>query len=195
MRAIAVAAILSVTLAVGACAPKTVNVRSRLLEASKAQDPHFPDEASLQLTHFAYIGDIETADGRFHVVYANAVIRGMLAPRGQAWLALYDEDQNFVRRYELLGRGRPLWCEGGKIYWSGFTTFGLPHEPSQLALFGPPDCPQSVPTGNVADFSQGLDHGLMRREFKYGSSGGIADDPLAGLAAAITTPDSPATPD
>jgi len=66
-----------------------------------------------------------------------------------------------------------MWCEGGKIYPSGVGHItGISVDPVRPAQ----SLPDALYAGNVVDFSQGIDHAVMRRENKYGSSGGIGDD-------------------
>lgn len=66
-----------------------------MLQASRKQDPNFPDGEHKKLTQFAYIGDVNTNGVKLHVVAARSVIPKMLSPRGQAWLAFYDANEKF----------------------------------------------------------------------------------------------------
>lgn len=155
------------------------DVRSLLLASAMAQDPDFPDGKECQLTRFAYIGAVDTPDGPVHVVERLAVLTGMLAPRGQPHLDFYDKD------YRLLASfwwpwGGPLWCEGSKVYLFGGACEGpFPVDPAIRRLYEKDKCPG----GNVIDMSEGFRKAVLRLEKRYGSSGGIEDDPLAELQA------------
>jgi hypothetical protein len=124
----------------------------------------------LQQTQLAHIGHINTADGRFEVAIQRLVLTGMLAPRGQTRLVLLTPngtlaDQFWYPCFECT----PLWCEGGRIYLFGFAYVpGIPIDPEIAAQFR-----DEVATGNVIDFSEGLDRAVLRRESRYGSSRGV----------------------
>lgn len=110
--------VISVSLSAGSCASESSDVREQMLEASRRQDPLFPDGENLKLTHFAYMGTV-TADGeRLRVVEAAAVIPNMPSPRGQAWLYFFDNDNQLVGRHTVR-RASPRWCEGSRVYFFG----------------------------------------------------------------------------
>ena len=147
----------------------TIDVRSQL--ESKVRP-----ETGLQQTQFAYIGTLETPNGHVYVATQRLVTTGMLAPRGQAWLHLFDRRYNLLKSFPIF-KAVPLWCEGSKIYLFGFGTFpDVTPDPELTALFEDP----ALSTGNVLDLSSGVDRIILRREKRYGSSGGLNDDPMKG---------------
>lgn len=73
----------------------------------------------------------------------------------------------------FINQAEPFWCEGSKIYFFGCGSFPGTHPATELeSLFEDPE----LASGNVLDLSGGVDAILLRREKKYGSSGGIEDD-------------------
>jgi hypothetical protein len=135
----------------------------------------------LQQTQFAYIGIVESPDGPLYVATQRLVLTGMPAPRGQAWLHVFDADRALVRSYSLANLPDPLWCEGTKIYCAGFGYCAeIPPDDKLIAIFGWPgsETERGYPTGNVIDFANGATSPVMRREKRYGSSGGVDDDPF-----------------
>lgn len=153
--------------AVGACGCATQgNLWSDLERAGR------PSSEGLQQTQFALIGQIVTPEGRFHVALQRLVITGMLAPRGQAKLLLFDANRRLVASYSL-ATASPLWCEGSRVYLSGEGfAYNIPVDPRVASLY-----PDSAAGGNVIDFSHGIHQPCITREKRYGSSGGIEDDP------------------
>lgn len=133
----------------------------------------------LQQTQFAYIGTVDTPDGYLYVTTQRLVLTGMLQPRGQGKMHLFDENYELVDTYWLdYFDHKPLWCEGTKIYLFGNSQWGRAIPPSKrlAALFDTPD-EEYTPTGNVVDFSKGAHKPMLRREKRYGSSGGVNHDP------------------
>jgi hypothetical protein len=129
----------------------------------------------LQQTQLAHIGHVDTADGRYEVAVQRLVLTGMLAPRGQQHLRLFTLDGRLVATYSLMN-AEPLWCEGGKLYLFGFGHIaGVPVDPELLSRFAADE----LPTGNVVDFSNGVVKAVLKRQPRYGSSGGIED--VAGV--------------
>lgn len=152
------------------------DVRSRLESVVQPDD-------GLQQTQFAYIGTVATPDGPLYVATQRLVITGMPAPRGQAWLHLFDKNYSLVNSYSLSNLTQPLWCEGTKIYLFGFGYHeGILPDEELAGLFRYPDQEAErefgYPTGNVIDFCNGARSPVMRREWRYGSSGGIYHDPM-----------------
>src|SRR5881394_3975671 len=88
----------------------------------------------VQQTHFAHIGEVQTANGTYHVAVQRRILTGMLAPRGLPLrLLLFDDDRRLVAVYEpdvpsmgssLYGAKGPA-CEGrfdlchGVCCWGG----------------------------------------------------------------------------
>jgi len=139
-----------------------------------------PEEGAEQ-TQLAYIGVVESPDGPLYVATQRLVLTGMQSPRGQAWLHVFDSNHALVGSYSLESLADPLWCEGTKIYCAGFGYCAeIPPDDELVALFGWPELEKEngYPTGNVIDFSNGASSPVMRREKRYGSSGGIDDDPF-----------------
>lgn len=126
-----------------------------------------------QQTQFALIGSISTPNGKYKVAVQRIVTTGMLSPRGQSKLMLFDQKGTLAASYSIIN-GLPLWCEGSRIYlWgsNGLMT-NVPVDARILEIY-----PNSAEGGNVIDFSKGLRQPVITREKKYGSSGGIEDDP------------------
>ena len=130
-------------------------------------------EKGIQQTQLALIGEIQTPDGSFLVAHQRLVITGMLSPRGLNNLLLFQKDGALVKRFTYV-QGLPLWCEGSKIYWWG--TEGHANNIETDTKFAE-IWPDSAENGNVLDFSKGINKGYFTREKRYGSSGGIEDDP------------------
>ena len=129
--------------------------------------------AGLQQTQLAHIGHVDTSEGRFEVAVQHLVLTGMLAPRGQTHLVLFTPDGKLAKRFWYpCFQNEPLWCEGGKLYLAGFAYVpGVPVDPLIVSRFASDE----VATANVIDFSDGIANAVLRRETRYGSSGGIED--------------------
>jgi hypothetical protein len=126
-------------------------------------------------TRLAVIGQIETPEGRFHVAAQSLVLTGMLAPRGMSKLLLFDTRRRLVASYDMIS-AVPLWCEGPRIYlWGHGLVRNVPVDPCIVAMY-----PDSAEGGNVMDFARGVHEPFITREKRYGSSGGIEDDPWKG---------------
>jgi hypothetical protein len=126
------------------------DIRECLLESARRGDPKFPDGNEVILTHFSYIGKIESAKGSIYIVDERAVISGMLSPRGLNHIAFVSDDLKFLGKIRYV-QSRPLWCEGSKVY-----------------LFGDLDGGQG--DGNVIDLKDGYSNVRFLREKAYGSS-------------------------
>ena len=130
--------------------------------------------SELQQTQFAYIGIVDTPDGPVYVATQRLVIPGMLAPRGQSRILLFDHKYTLIKNYSGLN-ATPLWCEGSKVYLFGHGYIpGVPFDSRTVSLFSQDEAPRA----NVLDLSAGVESAVMRRERMYGSSGGIEDDPF-----------------
>jgi hypothetical protein len=127
----------------------------------------------LQQTQFAQIGQVQTPEGLYHVAVQHLVLTGMPSPRGQSNLLLFDNKGELVASYSIIS-GRPLWCEGSRIYCWGTNALlsQIPRDPKITKMY-----PNSAAGGNVIDFSKGIHKPTITREKKYGSSGGIDSDP------------------
>lgn len=131
-----------------------------------------PSSVELQQTHFALIGEIVAPEGRFHVAVQRLVRTGMLAPRGQKHLLLFDAKRRLTASYELMS-AEPLWCEGSRVYlWGQCLAYNVPLDPRIYAL----NPEETAEGGNVIEFSRGVHQPYITREKRYGSSGGIEDD-------------------
>jgi len=133
--------------------------RQQLLAAARRGDPDFPDEKSVKLMHFSYVGSLKTKDGPVLVVDRRSVLTGMLAPRGLNYITFFDDQLKYLGKFRYT-KSRPLYCDEGKLY-----------------LFGELDGLPPGGDGNVIDVSKGYDSLRIYREYAYGSSGGIADRP------------------
>ena len=147
-------------------------------------------EAGVQQTQFAHIGRVVTDEGTFEVATQSRVTAGMMAPRGRPMrLLLFDSVGKLVSSYEaaFFKAGVPLWCEGARVYLGGFSSWNVSDtfnvveaDPRILEHRGKfrsgNRFPDSV-TGNVLDFRRGPTKPMLTREKRYGSSGGIEDDP------------------
>jgi hypothetical protein len=152
----------------------TIDVRSQL-------EQQVLPETGLQQMQFAYIGTVKTPDGPLYVAIQRLVLTGMHSPRGQSWLHLFSQNCRLVNSYSLGELAEPMWCEGSKIYLFGFGySRGIPPDEDLRRLFRYPEAEKEFgyPTGNVIDFCRGSRLPVMRREKRYGSSGGIDDEPL-----------------
>ena len=149
---------------VGGCAAPS-DLYERMTYAARPDD-------GVQQTQLAHIGHIDTRDGRFEVCVQLLVLKGMLAPRGLRNLLLFSSSGELSKTYSAMNC-TPLWCEGGRIYLSGSGWVpGIPIDPAIAGRFASDE----MPSGNVIDFSDGLEHAIVTREKRYGSSGGIEDD-------------------
>lgn len=134
-----------------------------------------PASDGVSQTRLAVIGEIQTPEGRFHVAVQSLVLTGMLAPRGMSKLLLFDTRRRLVVSYDIIS-AVPLWCEGPRIYlWGHGLVRNVPVDPRIMAMY-----PASAEGGNVMDFSRGVHEPFITREKRYGSSGGIEDDPWRG---------------
>jgi len=130
-------------------------------------------DTGLQQTQLAHIGHVDTAEGRFEVAVQRLVLTGMLAPRGQMNLLLFTSDGKLAHRFSYpCFQNEPLWCDGGRVYLFGSAFVpGIPLDPQFASELGSAE----MMTGNVIDFSNGIANAVLRRETRYGSSGGIED--------------------
>jgi hypothetical protein len=162
------------------CCTAPGNFRSRMERAATAALPK-----GVQQTEFAYIGDVQTDKGTYHVAVQMRILTDMLAPHGlPTRLLLFSDDARPVAAYEAdFASGIwPLWCEGSRIYLAGFSSLHfadsvnhrISPDPRLARLFSGTD---RTPAGNVIDFSRGPMEPLLTREKRYGSSGGIEDNP------------------
>ncbi|MEO5804807.1 MAG: hypothetical protein ABIR24_14885 [Verrucomicrobiota bacterium] len=132
-----------------------------------------PSSDELQTTQFALIGEMVAPEGRFYVAVQRLVRREMLAPRGQQNLLLFDAKRRLAASYSL-ATATPLWCESSRVYlWGDGIAYNVPVDPRIYALYAE----ESAEGGNVIEFSRGIHKPYITREMKYGSSGGIENDP------------------
>ena len=127
----------------------------------------------LQQTLLAVIGEISIGQNSYTVCHQKLVIKGMPSPRGQSNLLLIDSKGKLAAEYSIIS-GVPLWCEGARIYCFGTEMLlqGIAVDPKIDEMY-----PNSANGGNVIDFAKGVKEPVITREKKYGSSGGILDDP------------------
>ncbi|HZI31441.1 MAG TPA: hypothetical protein VFF11_03810, partial [Candidatus Binatia bacterium] len=162
------------------CCSAPGSFRSRMSQVAVAALPK-----GVQQTQFAYIGDVQTAKGTCHVAVQSLILSDMMAPRGEPTrLLLFSDKARLVAVYQadFDTSAWPLWCTGSCIYLAGFSSlhFGdsvnhkIPPSPRLARLFAGTN---ETPTGNVIDFSNGPLNPVLTREKRYGSSGGLNDDP------------------
>jgi hypothetical protein len=102
------------------CCTAPGNFRSRMERVAKAALPN-----GVQQNKFAYIGDIQTDKGTYHIVEQGLVLTDMLAPRGlPTHLLLFSDNARLIAVYEgdFATDLWPLWCEGSRIYLAGFSS-------------------------------------------------------------------------
>ncbi|HEX9665032.1 MAG TPA: hypothetical protein VGA95_00545 [Thermodesulfobacteriota bacterium] len=134
------------------------DIREGLASSAKKADKDFPDGKDVLLTHFSYLGKLQTKKGVIYVADMRSVLNNMNAPRGVNYIMFFDN------KYEFLGKQNyassvPLWCEEGRLF-----------------LFGDLDGFSDRGDGNVIDLSDGYKNMRIYHEKRYGSSGGINDD-------------------
>jgi hypothetical protein len=98
------------------------DIRDQLLASSKQSDSSFPNQTSVKLTRFAYLGRLRTGTGDYYVIDMRSVITGMAAPRGLNFLVFFDKDRQWIgkQHYDT----PPLWCQGSRVYMSGLEIAG-----------------------------------------------------------------------
>jgi len=128
--------------------PKCTDLREEMLESSRQTDSQFPDGNNEILTKFSHIGNVRTSTGILHVASVSSVLANMPAPRGKAWIAVFDDSRNFVGRQSC--GASPLWCEGSLVFLHGLENNG-------------------ETAGNAWDFSDGFEARRLTLEERYGS--------------------------
>lgn len=96
----------------------------------------------VKITRFAHIGEITVNHQEYHVVDLRTVINGMLSPRGNNYILIYDNKSKLIGKvyYSL---AMPLWCEGSRVYlWDTETREGM--------------------YGNVWEFKDGIEEGKRK---------------------------------
>lgn len=162
------------------CCTDPGNFRNRIEQSAISALP-----PGVRQSRFAYIGEIQTDEGRYHVVEQRRILDDMLAPRGlPTRLLLFSDSARLAAVYEsdFSSEAAPLWCAGARVYFSDFGSFHfgesinrrIPPDGRLTALFSGTN---RMPRGNVIDFSRGPLNPLLTREKHYGSSGGLKDDP------------------
>jgi hypothetical protein len=134
------------------------DIREGLPSSAKKADKDFPDGNDVLLTHFSYLGKLQTKKGVIYVANMRSVLNNMNAPRGVNYIMFFDN------KYEFLGKqnyasSMPLWCEEGRLF-----------------LFGDLDGFSDRGDGNVIDLTDGYEKMRIYHEKRYGSSGGINDE-------------------
>jgi len=143
--------------------PSFIDVRERLLEASRGTKG-FPDGSSTKLMSFSYIGHVTTNQGKMYVVDMNAVLTGMMSPRGGVGkIMFFDSEYRFAGSLESKRYPKPAFCRGDKLYFWGRSKHLNVNSGGEL------------PNGNALDLSRGWNRRKMVDVYEYGSSGGIAD--------------------
>jgi hypothetical protein len=134
------------------------DIRDMLASSAKKADKDFPDGKEVLITHFSYLGKLQTREGVIYVADMRSVLNNMSAPRGVNYIMFFDNKYKFLGK-QSYASSMPLWCEEGKLY-----------------LFGDLDGFSDRGDGNVIDLSDGYENLKIYHEKRYGSSGGINDD-------------------
>ena len=101
----------------------STNVRSNLYRVYK--EANSEELQDVKITSFAYIGEITVNHQEYYVVDLRTVIKGMLSPRGNNYILIYDNKSKLIGKvyYSL---AIPLWCEGSRVYlWGAETREGM----------------------------------------------------------------------
>ncbi len=136
-----------------------IDIRAKLLENSK----NIKGISGGKVTTFAYIGFVETVEGKIYVVNRRTVIPGMQAPRGNGEIMFYNSKFNFLGCYSHHHWPQPLWCENGYLFF-----FGRSSEAPQMSS-------GTTNNGNAIDLRNGWANRKVVDIYEYGSSGGIND--------------------
>ena len=142
----------AVGLCLGCSTQTPTNMRERMLISATADYPDFPDNELVQLTQFAYIGDVQTSDGPLRVVLLRSVLTGMPSPRGKNAILFFSSDGSYVGRLGCTYPQFPIWCEGSLVYLWGYCNFG--YEGGE---------------GNAWDLSDGFGSARLIESPRYGS--------------------------
>ncbi len=140
----------AVGLCLGCSTQAPANMRERMLISATADYPDFPDNEHVQLTQFAYLGDVQTSDGPLRVVLLRSVLTGMPSPRGKNAILLFNGEGSYVGWLGCQAPAFPLWCEGSLVYLWGY---------SQV----------TGQRGNAWDLSDGLASARLIESPRYGS--------------------------
>ena len=130
-------------------ASASVDIRDDLIEAVRRGDPDFPNGREVLLTHFSYVGRVNSVQGQIFVIDMRSVLSGMLSPRGLNYVVFVSDQLRFLGKVSYID-SRPLWCDGSKVI-----------------LFGGITANQG--SGNVIDLAQGYAELRVIREKIYGS--------------------------
>ena len=146
------------------CSSSTiVSIRDALLQSAREYESDFSDCKDVKLVKFAYIGHVETVDGRFHVVDTFSILTGMVAPRSHlSGTMFFDSCYNYLDILEhRLGWPHALWCKDGKV------CFAVRNH------ILPTNSGGRINNENTLDLSGGWKHRCMIYIYEYGNSGGI----------------------
>ena len=93
----------------------------------------------VKITKFAHIGEITVNHQEYYVIDLRTVIKGMLSPRGNNFILIYDNKSKLIGKIHYIS-AMPLWCEGSRIYlWGAEIREGM--------------------EGNVWEFKDGIEEG------------------------------------
>lgn len=137
--------------------PSQHDLHDRLKEASK------PGERVLQV-QLAHVGHIDTPDGRFEVAVEFNVLKGMLSARGVKKILLFSPDGTVAQW--MYSDTEPMWCKGSRIYLDNYLGLDVRIDPVIQARHGE----DSMPSGNVLDFSAGLDDPLLTEDHSFAAA-------------------------
>ena len=145
--------------------PAQYDLHDRMREATK------PEEGLTQV-QFAHVGRIDTPDGRFEVALEFVLLEGMLSAHGHKDILLFSSEGTVAKRIYST-HNEPLWCEGSRICLDHPLGIDIRIDPVILAA-----CPEDgMPTGNVIDFSDGIEDPLLTDDHEFAAGATARVDP------------------
>ncbi len=113
-------AAIAVIFLAGCQTPNATGTDSRrlMLASSRKDDADFPKSGTEELTKYAHLGAVETANGLLHVVEVRWRLTGMPAPRGYTKLSFFTSDFAYVGS-QRCGRTYPMICRGPYVLMWG----------------------------------------------------------------------------
>ena len=102
----------------GQTTKEPVDLREMLASSAKKADKDFPDGNDVLLTHFSYLGKLQTKEGVIYVADMRSILNNMSAPRGVNYIMFFDNKYRFLGK-QSYASSMPLWCEEGKLYLFG----------------------------------------------------------------------------
>lgn len=137
--------------------PSKHDLHDRMRAASQ------PTSGDVMQIRLAHIGHIVTPDGRFEVATQFDALKGMLSAHEVRWLVIFTPEGELVAKYSM-SMGLPSWCEGSRLHLEGVTSAGRFRMDPVIEAEEPED---SMPVGNVIDFSAGLADPLVTEDASH----------------------------